>query len=433
VECGAELRPTHREALEASFGRERVFMSAANDVRRFRPVSDTVVALLAASTPFLDLYFNELSDLSSSPFSFATASVFALVIGVSLLVRRRYPVVVLGLLLLAAVVAAATGEEEMPIPFLIGAAVALFTVASIRPRPTAIVAGVVTMAIGFAVELGYRTGALVSRESLTPVFWTAFAVAAGDAVRNRRSYVQVLEERAWRAEATREQEARARVAEERLRIARELHDIVAHQIAVVNIQAGLAERAMSRNAPETAATAIAHVSEAARLALADLSAVLHPLRASGDCDEREPAPGLAQVDDLLDSYASADNRVQLTIRGKARPLDAASELTAYRLIQESLTNASKHGIIGQTHLTLAYEPADFVVTVTNPIRADVEGNIPAASGTGYGLIGLHERVAAIGGTVTAGRQAGDIFVVGAHIPYAPVEPARAESRTESGP
>ena len=401
-------------------------MHPSSDNRAFRPVSDTIVALSAASTPFLDLYFDELSEASGSPFSFATAGAFALVIGLSLLVRRRYPFAVLGLLLLAAVMAAATREEELAIPFLIAAAVALFTVASTVPRRTAVITGVVTMAITFPLELVSTTGSMVSRESLAPVFWAAFAVAAGDAVRSRRISMQVLEERARRAEATREQEARTRVAEERLHIARELHDIVAHHIAVVNIQAGLAERAMSRNAPDTAATAITHVSEAARLALDDLSALLHLLRASGDGDDREPAPGLAQVNDLLATYASADNRVHVTIQGGARPLDAASELTAYRVIQESLTNASKHGILGQTHLTLSYEPADFVVTVTNPVRGDVEGTIPA-QGSGYGLIGLHERVDAIGGRVTAGQRPNGMFVVTAHVPYAPVEPARMES------
>jgi signal transduction histidine kinase len=135
----------------------------------------------------------------------------------------------------------------------------------------------------------------LARDTLAPVFWTAFAVAAGDAVRTRRINLQVLEERAWRAEETREQEVRTRVAEERLRIARELHDIVAHHIAVVNIQAGLAQRALSKNAQEHASAALTQVSKAARLALDDLAAVLRLLRASGDIDERAPAPGLAQV------------------------------------------------------------------------------------------------------------------------------------------
>ena len=419
------MAPSHSQVnQEVSVGRERVVMHPSEDDRRFRPVTDTIVALAAASTPFLDLYFDELSEASGSPFTFVTAAVFALVIGVSLLVRRRYPLPVLGLLLLGALLAAATGEEELPIPFTIAASVALFTVASTLPRRTAVITGVVAVAIAFSLELVSTGGAAISRESLAPVFWSAFAVAAGDAVRSRRISMQVLEERARRAEETREQEARARVTEERLHIARELHDIVAHHIAVVNIQAGLAERAMSRNALDTAATAITHVSEAARLALDDLSSMLHLLRESGDIDRRSPAPGLAQVNELLDSYAKADNRIQTTIRGKAQPLHATSELTAYRVIQESLTNASKHGIVGETHLTLSYEPRDFVVHVSNPVRTDVEGNLPAAPGTGYGVIGLHERVDAIGGSVTVEQTASGHFVVEAHIPYAPADSVR---------
>ena len=399
-------------------------MGVSEQDRTFRPVIDTIVALVIASTPFLDLYFDELSEASGSPFTFATASLSALTIGISLLFRRRYPFAVLGVLLIGAIVAATSGEAELPIPFMIAAAVAIFTIASMMPRQTAIIAGVVSVVIAYTIELATTTESPLSRDALSSLFWTGSAVAAGDAVRTRRINMRVLEERARRAEETREQEARARVAEERLHIARELHDIVAHHIAVVNIQAGLAERAMSRNALQTAATAISHVSEAARLALDDLSSMLHLLRESGDVDHREPAPGLAQVNELLDSYASADNRIQMTIRGKARPLDTASELTAYRVIQESLTNASKHGIPGETHLTLSYEPRDFVVHVTNPVPTDVEGNVLATPGTGYGMIGLHERVDAIGGTVTAAQRANGIFVVEAHIPYAPSEPVR---------
>lgn len=398
--------------------------------RAFRPVIDTAVALLAASTPFFNLYVDEWSEPSSTPFTVATAGAISLLIAIPLLVRRRYPFAVLGLLLLASVIAAVPRDEALVIPFLMATAVALYTVASIQPRGTAVAAGVVCAVIAVAVEVQTESASidsLESLESLTPVFWTACAVAAGDAVRSRRISMQVLEERARRAEATREQEARARVTEERLRIARELHDIVAHHIAVVNIQAGLAERAMSRNALETAATAVAHVSEAARLALDDLSAVLHLLRGSGNTDPREPAPGLPQVNDLLDTYASADSRIKVTVRGGVRPLDAACELTAYRVIQESPTNASKHGIQGQIHLTLAYEPTDFVLIVTNHSRADIDGNLATAPGTGYGLIGLHERVDAIGGTVTAGQRDNGTFVVEAHIPYSLAEPARMES------
>lgn len=159
-----------------------MLMSPSNNDRGFRPVTDTVVALVAASTPFLDLYFNELSESSGTPFTFATASMFALVIGGPLLVRRRFPFVVLGLLLLGVVLAAATGEKDLPIPFTIAAAVALFTVASIQPRRMAIITSVVSVAIAIPLGLVTTTGTVLSRESLSPIFWSAFAVAAGDAL-----------------------------------------------------------------------------------------------------------------------------------------------------------------------------------------------------------------------------------------------------------
>ena len=401
-------------------------MQHINDDRGFRPVIDTLVALVIASTPFFNLYVDAWSDSSSSPLTFALTSAIALVIGVPLLVRRRYPFAVLGLLLLASVGVAIAGGEELAIPILIATAVALYTVATIEARRAAVAAGVVSALIAVVVEVVTESGSIRSLDSLDSVLWTACAVAAGDAVRSRRISMQVLKERAERAEATREQEARTRVADERLHIARDLHDIVAHHIAVVNIQTGLAERAISRNAPQTAATAITHAREAARLALDDLSAMLRLLRTSGVVDDRAPAPGLAQITQLLTTYARADNRIQVTTRGEVRPLDAASELTAYRVIQESLTNASKHGILGQTHLTLSFEPTDFVVTVTNPIRSDQLVNHPTGPGTGYGMVGLRERVDAIGGTVRAGPQADGTFMVEARIPYALATPTQTE-------
>lgn len=394
--------------------------------RRFRPVIDTLVALVTASTSFFYLYVDELSGPSSPPLTFATVGAIALLIGLPLLVRRRYPFAVLALLLLASVSATIAGGEELAIPILIATAVALYTVATIEARRAAVAAGMVSALIAIVVEVVTESGSITSLDSLDSVLWTACAVAAGDAVRSRRISMQVLEERAVRAEATREQEARTRVANERLHIARELHDIVAHHIAVVNIQAGLAERAISRNAHQTAATAITHVSEAARLALDDLSALLRLLRTPGDVDDHAPAPGLAQITQLLTTYARADNHIQVTTRGEVRPLDPASELTAYRVIQESLTNANKHGIPGQTHLTLSFEPTEFVVTVTNLIRGDHQGNHPAGPGTGYGMIGLRERVDAIGGRVRAERQADGTFMVEARIPYALATPAQTE-------
>lgn len=384
-------------------------MGSAEEARRIRPVVDGVIALVFGSVPFFAAYFHGVK----APF-FATV-MFSLVLAISLYVRRRFPVIALGVLLVAAIIAKLI--DSTPTAMVVGAEIALFTVAIMRPRRHAIIAGLMSAATIFLIGQIGRAEPVLSEESLEGVAWAGLAVAVGDGMRTRRNYVRLQEERAIRAEETIHQIARMREAEERVHIARELHDIVAHHLAVINIQAGLAERAISRNASETAAQAIERVSEAARSGLDDLSAVLRLLRGSEDPEQREPAPRLSQVNSLIASFAHAGDGIHWTIKGKVRPLEAASELTAYRVIQESLTNASKYGVAGETHLTIAYEPSGLTVDVTNPIREMGAANGNAAAGTGYGVIGLNERVGSIGGTITAAAAPDNTFRVNAFIPY----------------
>ncbi len=386
---------------------------------RIQAVLDIGIALIVAALPFIPPFHDEGEDIPVIPTVLVSS-----VIAAALVLRRRYPRVVLGVVLGLAIPVLVTGAHT--VAFAAGAAMALYTVASRWPRRTTAIATAVTGITVVGLIVWTSEGEEAYNAGVTVMVWIALAAAVGDAVRSRRNYVQVLEDRAQRAEETREQMARTRVAEERLRIAQELHDIVAHHIAVVNIQAGLASRAMSRDAFGTAASAIDRVSEAARSALDDLSAVLRLLRVTEDTDQREPAPGLAQVSDLIQSYANADDRIHWSIRGKAVPLDAASELTAYRVIQEALTNATKHGVPGETHLTISYEVDGLDITVANPVRIDVEGNETTVIGTGYGVIGLHERVGSVGGRITAHRQPNGQFVVRAVIPYSPARPAEME-------
>lgn len=385
-------------------------MGSAREARRIRPVVDGAIALVVGSLPFFDAYFHGVT----AP-AIATV-VFSLVLAISLYGRRRFPVIALGVLLLAAIIAKLI--DSTPTSLVIGAEIALFTVAIMNPRRLAIIAGLISAVTIFSIGQIGTAAPLLSEESLEGVAWAGLAVAVGDGMRTRRNYVRLQEERVIRAEETRHQLARMREAEERVHIARELHDIVAHHLAVINIQAGLAERAMSQNASETTVQAIERVSEAARSALDDLSAVLRLLRGSEDPEQREPAPGLSEVNNLIASFAHAGDGIHWTIKGKVRSLEAASELTAYRVIQESLTNASKYGVIGETHLTIAYEPSGLIVDVINPIREPAAANGNASAGTGYGVIGLHERVGSIGGTLTANARPDGSYRVYAFIPYA---------------
>lgn len=158
----------------------------------------------------------------------------------------------------------------------------------------------------------------------------------------RRAFVHAIKERALRAERTREEEARRRVAEERLRIARDLHDVVAHHIALVNVQAGVAAHVMDKR-PDQAKEALAHVREASRSALNELRATVGLLRQSGDPEApTEPAPGLARLDELADTFRNAGLPVEVARSDSGTVLPAAADLAAYRVIQEALTNVRKH-------------------------------------------------------------------------------------------
>ncbi len=394
-------------------------MSSASRRRWLRWMLDAGIALLILPLPYVPPFLDEGERIAVVPTLFVS-----IVVAFALLLRRRDPLVVLGVVLFMAIPTLLTDAHTVPVTA--GTAVALYTVASQKPRRTTLIA----TAIALVSVVGLIAGSTDEIEGIltgiSVMVWIALAGAIGDGVRSRRTYIELLQERARRAEETREQMARTRVAEERLRIARELHDIVAHHIAVVNIQAGLASRAMEKEAFGTAATAVDRVSEAARSALDDLSAVLRLLRSTGDDDQRDPAPGMSQVSDLIQTYSSGDDRIHWTIRGEAVPLDAASEVTAYRVIQEALTNATKHGSAGDTRLTISYETDGLVVTVSNPIRTEIGGAGPWAPGAGYGVVGLHERVGSVGGHITAGPHADGRFVLRAHIPYTPAHAAGTE-------
>ncbi|GIF23052.1 signal transduction histidine kinase [Actinoplanes tereljensis] len=239
--------------------------------------------------------------------------------------------------------------------------------------------------------------------------WTGMAAAGGDAVRNRRAYVAEVEERARRAEQNREDEVHRRVGEERLRIARELHDVVAHHIAVINVQAGAAQYALPRQ-PEAAGPPLAHIRQAATVVVRELASIVGLLRADGEPD-REPAPGIEQLPALFDAFAAAGVRVEFLPEGQARPLPATGNLAAYRITQEALTNARKHGDGGPVRVSFRYGREHLAIEITN-------GVVPGRPGTeaGYGLIGMRERAASAGGTVEARLTAADLFAVRVELP-----------------
>ncbi|MFE5245313.1 MULTISPECIES: sensor histidine kinase [unclassified Streptomyces] len=343
------------------------------------------------------------------------SSVLLMVLAAAALVlRRRRPMAVL------AVTGFLTATEfllmDPPAPVVMSAVIALYTIASSTDRPTTWRVGMLTMGVltGSAMVVG--ASPWYSQENLGVLAWSGLACAAGDAVRSRRAFVDAIRERAERAERTRDEEARRRVAEERLRIARDLHDVVAHHIALVNVQAGVAAHVMDKR-PDQAKEALAHVREASRSALNELRATVGLLRQSGDPEApTEPAPGLAVLDALVETFRNAGLPVEVACTDPDSPLPAAADLAAYRIIQEALTNVRKHaGADAKAEVSVVRVGHTAEITVLDNGRGTDSACDPADGG-GHGLIGMRERVTALGGTLTAGPRYGGGFRVHAILP-----------------
>ncbi|MEU6037631.1 histidine kinase [Actinomadura sp. NPDC047616] len=314
-----------------------------------------------------------------------------------------------------------------------------------------IVAPAVISAYSLAVRTEGRVASAVSLASATllvasiPLFealsWrdasrmgavAAFPLVAGilgHSTQNRRAYLAAVEERAQRAEESRDSEARRRVAEERVRIARELHDLVAHQITLANAQATVAVHLFDTR-PEQARKSLKELVETTGNALDELRATVGLLRQSGDAAApAEPAPGLSRLPTLLESFRRAGLEVSVHQEGTARPLPPGVDLTAYRIVQEALTNVTKHAGTGSARVRLVWNRDRVTITV-----ADDGGGGPGASTVpdrppGYGLIGMRERATAVGGHLSAGRRPEGGFLVSAQLP---LRPAKDTTRTTDG-
>jgi signal transduction histidine kinase len=367
-----------------------------------------VLYLITILWPISDHHPEEWSDMDPSlVLMIAGIPVFA-----PLAWRRRYPVAVLGASALGTLGFMIVGPVRGPI--LLGSALAVYTVSSVVERRLALGIGAITVLILGGTSMRLSVEAWDEPVNAIAFVWTALAIAVGEAVRNRRAFVAAIEERARRAEHTREEEARRRVAEERMRIARELHDIVGHHIALINVQAGVASHLLT-SSPDQARQALAHVREAGRSALAELSATVTVLRQGDETDDdapHEPTPGLDRLPELLDSFDRAGLRVSRRDEGQPRSLPATVDLTAYRVVQESLTNVRKHAGTSVARLHLAYRRDLLHIEVED----DGPGPGDPGPGTGHGLIGMRERAASVGGSFRAGRGPDGGFRVSVDLP-----------------
>ncbi|WP_459546173.1 sensor histidine kinase [Nocardia sp. X0981] len=320
--------------------------------------------------------------------------------GLSLAAGRRAPIVVLAVTGLTTLAYRTLGVDVPAVAFLF----AVYAAFRAGQRVAAVAGSVVmVLAVPFALLASSRglplDDALAQTRDVLQLAWLVAAGAAGEALRQ-------AERRADEAERTREETARRRADEERLHIARELHDSLTHQISVIKVQAEVAVH-LARRRGEQVPEALLAIVEAGREASRELRATLEALR-----DEREPSHGLDRVAELVDRVRTTGLDARLTVAGRRGTLPAAVDRTAYRIVQESLTNITRHAAAETASVHIDYRPGSLVIRVDDDGRA-APGTEPVP---GVGLLGMYERVTALGGRLQAAPRSGGGFAVRAELP-----------------
>jgi signal transduction histidine kinase len=384
---------------------ERALSALAADYRR--PAGPIVTASVLA----LSVFFAAAGQRPQ--FSPQTATILGLLATAPIAVIRRYPAAAIGVMLAASYAFLVGGRLAWQAPAVAGWLIALAACPVMLSRKAAIWAFVLTEAV-------VLVAAMPAMPSVTP--WDATAAealaviaawGAGETLRSRR---QSALHQAAAAEQLRDLSERDALARERTSIARELHDVVAHHVSMIAVRAGTAPYAIG-DLPEPGREAFSEIAQEARTALTELRVVLGVLRDPARVSEAAPQPRIADVAALLARVRSAGTQVTEVITGPARVLPGSVELCAYRIVQEAVTNAGRHAAGSRVWVTIAYQSAAVTVTVSNSAAdATRPGQRDPLPATGYGLVGLRERVTMLGGQITAGPARGGGFSVRAVLP-----------------
>jgi len=373
-------------------------------------VVDLFVAAVVAIPTTMDAWFNIPGTRQADAVTYLLVVVS---IG-ALLFRRRWPgpvAIVCGLALTAWYLLGHHGEA-LNLPTI----VALYTIAVQGDRRRSLIVGAIAVTWSAAVALSVEEAA---NAPFLEMVWPVIALLLGENVRNRRELLNEYARRAELAEIDRERESRRRVEEERLRIAREFHDVVAHTVTAMNVQAGVAIDAFDSR-PDVARRALQQVRASGREALQELRATIAVLRGGDTASEpAKPAPHTGQLEELVELSRSAGLEVTLHVNTEGDNLPSVVELAAYRIVQEALTNVIRHAEARNAAVTITREQGSVVVDVVDDgttRNGRPEGERGDATQEGYGLAGMAERAAAIGGRVEHGPQAGGGFRVHAVLP-----------------
>jgi signal transduction histidine kinase len=369
--------------------------------------------LLALSVAVAEIVGTELVARSATATRATDPLVYGLLLANSLPLafRDRRPIAILAL-----VVASTASYALLGYPggfITIGVVFGIWAAVAAGRRWAAALGGLVVMSAGLIATFVLRAGHFQDPDA--PIWLAGWLVAGfllGEASRGRRQYLAQVEQRAIEAERTREEEARRRAGEERLRIARELHDVLAHNISMINVQAGVAVHLLDKQ-PEQARSALVAISQASKEAMRELRATLGVLRQVDDVEPRSPAPGLAALDDLVVNATAAGLDVSVDTTGDPTPLPPGADLAAYRIVQESLTNAARHARADRVSISINHGVRDVTITIDDD-GVGVAPDEPIA--TGNGLTGMRERATAVGGSLEAGPRPEGGFRVRAVLP-----------------
>jgi signal transduction histidine kinase len=411
-------------------------------VRRHPHLADAAIALaVLAATAATTFTGHQPSTADGRAIAVAAA-----VTACGALTGRRYrPMASLGVSALAAEAFLVATPDASGVLILLAPSIALYTVAEHVERQRGLIVGGGALAALALLHVVLHPG-MIGPENLAFTALGGLAIAAGDSSRNRRAYFAEVELRAERSELERERVAQRRVEQERLRIARDLHDSVGHHLALISVQSDVAGRALDGDAA-AAREALLHVKSASRKALGELRDTVSLLRQPGDpvAPTAVPAPGLDALDELLGSMRASGLAIDSLVRGAAVPLAPAADVTAYRVIQESLTNVYKHSSRRQARLTLSYDRRELRITVDDLgtgdhlVGKDRAGSAGSAGDSGtagsardelgpevsplpagrQGIRGMRERLLALGGRLAASPCPGGGFRVDASLPYQP--------------
>ena len=331
---------------------------------------------------------------------------------VPLAVRTRWPLAVLGAVACGAVVELALDRPWPPIALPL--IVALYTVGvrGSRRRTLAVAAGLVPSAVVIVLVFSPHDESAL-QQILEMVSQLGFALAVGEAIRSRREFLDAIRDRAERVAHEHELEARQRVEEERLRMARDVHDVVAHAIATISTQAAVGVH-VGREEPERALEALESIKGVSNRALQDLRHAIGALRDGAGEESTHPTPSVEGVPELVRQARAAGVPVDLRVEGTPADLPAALQVAIYRIVQEGLTNVMRHAGGARAMVLVAVSAEEVAVEV----RDDGSGTPTkvTTAGTGSGLAGMHERAGALGGSLQSGALVGGGFRVRAVLP-----------------